>query len=106
MSTSADTFTSRSTCDGCWGCLPGLHRLVLFQSGVGTAFGVLVDEVGDIVTVEETQSEDLATSAADLSVAERAHLVTRLCKLPDELLAVLDPRRFLPLVEQALTQHS
>jgi len=82
------------------------HRLVLFQPGVGAAFGVLVDEVGDIVTVEETHSEDLATSAADLSVAERAHLVTRLCKLPDELLAVLDPRRFLPLVEQALTQHS
>jgi len=82
------------------------HRLVLFQPGVGAAFGVLVDEVGDIVTVEESESEELATSAADLSVAERAHLVTRLCKLPDELLAVLDPRRFLPLVEQALTQHS
>lgn len=82
------------------------HRLVLFQPGVGAAFGVLVDEVGDIVTVEESESEDLATSAADLSVAERAHLVTRLCKLPNELLAVLDSRRFLPLVEQALTQHS
>jgi len=82
------------------------RRLVLFQQGVGTSFGVLVDEVGDIVTVEELQSEDLSTSAADLSIAERSHLVTRLCKLPDELLAVLDPRRFLPLVEQALTQHS
>lgn len=82
------------------------HRLVLFQPLVGSAFGVLVDEVGDIVTVDEAQSEDLATSTAELSVAERAHLVTRLCKLPDELLAVLDPRRFLPLVEQALTQHS
>jgi chemotaxis signal transduction protein len=72
---------------------------------VGTAFGVLVDEVGDIVTVEEAQSEELATSAAEVSVAERAHLVTRLCKLPDGLLAVLDPRRFLPLVEQALATH-
>ncbi len=82
------------------------HRLVLFQPAVGTAFGVLVDEVGDIVTVEEAQSEELATSAAEVSVAERAHLVTRLCKLPDGLLAVLDPRRFLPLVEQALTLHS
>jgi chemotaxis signal transduction protein len=73
---------------------------------VGTAVGVLVDEVGDIVTVEETQSEDLTTSASDLSVAERSQLVTRLCKLSGELLAVLDPRRFLPLVEHALTVHS
>jgi purine-binding chemotaxis protein CheW len=85
----------------------GQHRrLVLFQAGVGTAFGVLVDEVGDIVSVDETHTEDLTPASGDLALADRGHLVTRLCKLPAELLAILDPRRFLPLVEQALATHS
>jgi len=46
----------------------GQHRrLVLFQAGVGTAFGVLVDEVGDIVSVDDTHAEDLTPASGDLA---------------------------------------
>jgi purine-binding chemotaxis protein CheW len=77
------------------------RHLVLFKSEVGPAFGVLVDEIGDIVTVDASQIEPLDSSQGGPADDDRDALVVEICKLPDELLAVLEPRRFLPFVEKA-----
>ncbi len=78
------------------------RHLMLFKSSVGPAFGVLVDEIGDIVTVEASQTEALGSRERGAAVDDQAEFVVQICKLPNELLAVLEPRRFLPFVEKAM----
>ena len=53
-----------STCAGCWECRPrtvtGDSRLVLFKPSVGSAFGVVVDEISEIQTVDANRIESFA----------------------------------------------
>jgi purine-binding chemotaxis protein CheW len=80
-------------------------RLVLFKPGVGTAFGAVVDAIDDIQTIKSDQIE--AFSATDHEVIatklRRIDLISAVCKLPEELLVVLNPRRFLTVVEQSFS---
>ena len=81
-------------------------RLILFKPGVGPSFGLLVDEIGDIVAVDANQIENFGAGAHELSSAasvHRADLITRICKLPAGLLVILEPRKFVRLVEQSIT---
>jgi purine-binding chemotaxis protein CheW len=81
------------------------NRLILFKSGVGPSFGLLVDEIGDIVAVDANQIEEFGTGAHEPSAAafvDRVDMITRVCKLPDGLLVILDPRKFLRLVDQSI----
>jgi purine-binding chemotaxis protein CheW len=76
------------------------RRLVIFKPTVGPAFGVIVDEIGDIEAVAAAQIEDLHNGVQQ--AGERAELIAKVCKLTHELLVVLEPRKFLPVVEKAL----
>jgi purine-binding chemotaxis protein CheW len=81
------------------------NRLILFKPGVGPSFGLLVDEIGDIVAVAPSQIENYGTGAhkppAGVPI-DRVELITRVCKLPEGLLAILEPRYFVPMVEQSI----
>jgi purine-binding chemotaxis protein CheW len=79
------------------------RRLVIFKLSVGPAFGVIVDEIGAIVTVSTTQMEEASSVDREFARGDRAELVAKVGKLPQELLVVLEPRRFLPIVERALS---
>jgi purine-binding chemotaxis protein CheW len=79
------------------------NRLIIFKQIVGPAFGVLVDEIGDIVSVNANQLEPFQSDACEPAVGEpqgRQVVVTGVCSLPTELLVVLEPRKFLRLIEQ------
>jgi purine-binding chemotaxis protein CheW len=78
------------------------RRLVIFKANVGPAFGAMVDEIGDIVTVTADQMEALQDDR-EFGQGDRAELVAKVCKLTTELLIVLNPRRFLPVIESALS---
>jgi purine-binding chemotaxis protein CheW len=83
----------------------GGERLILFHQSVGASFGLLVDEIGDIVTVSPEQIEPLRAGSHDAASSELtdpALLVTRVCRLDDGLLAILEPRRFPQLIEQSI----
>jgi purine-binding chemotaxis protein CheW len=85
---------------------PAENRLILFKPGVGPSFGLLVDEIGDIVTVDANQIEDFGANAHVTSAGasvDCADLITRVCKLPAGLLVILEPRKFVRLVEQSIT---
>jgi purine-binding chemotaxis protein CheW len=81
----------------------GDSRLVLFKPTVGNAFGVMVDAIADIRTVDTARTGTFAPSGRDIdsSTAGRAGLVDCVCQLDGELLVVLNPRRFLAVIEQA-----
>jgi purine-binding chemotaxis protein CheW len=81
-------------------------RLILFKPGVGPSFGLLVDEIGDIVAIDASQIEDFGSGAhehpAGVTV-DRVDMITRVCKLRAGLLVILEPRNFLRLVDQSIT---
>lgn len=82
---------------------PDDAQLVIFKPGVGASFGIIVDQVGDIVSVSSEDTE--ATSHQEqvtVDFTDRATFVSRICRLDDQLLIVLDPRRFLNCIEQTL----
>ena len=80
-------------------------RLVIFKSTVGPAFGLLVDEIGEI---EKVSRRDIAADTSNLSALMQgpSGLIKDVCKLPNQLLVVLDPRKFLPIIEKELHQPS
>ena len=75
------------------------RRLVIFKPAVGEAFAVLVDRIGDILTVDQAGIEDVESDAlgdAKIGDGAQTHLMLGVYKLPDRLLVILDARRFLP----------
>jgi purine-binding chemotaxis protein CheW len=79
------------------------NRLIIFKQSVGPAFGVLVDEMGDIVSVSANQLEPFQAEACEPAAGEppgRQVVVTGVCSLPTELLVVLEPRKFLRVIEE------
>lgn len=79
-------------------------RLVLFKPAVGNAFGVVVDEIGDIQSAEPSRIEAFSPQTHAIVAAKfrRVDLIDAVCKLNSELLVVLNPRRFLTVIEQNL----
>lgn len=77
-------------------------RLLLFKSTVGPAFGVVVDEIAEIHTVSPDHIDSYADGSPDVlpGGTGRADLITAVCRLPDELLVVLNSRKLLSIVEQ------
>ncbi len=82
------------------------NRLILFKPTVGSSFGLMADEIGDIVSVEPDQAEDFRAGTHEPTAAEgigRIDLITKVCRLPAGLLVILEPRKFLKLVEQSIS---
>jgi purine-binding chemotaxis protein CheW len=79
-------------------------RLLLFKSSVGSAFGVVVDEISEIEAADANRIEPFARNDHEAvgTSAQRVDLIDSVCKLAGELLVVLNPRRFLAVVEQNL----
>lgn len=78
-------------------------RLLLFKPTVGSAFGVVVDEISEIQSAAHEEIELYSTGDRDVSSGlQRVDLVSEVCRLREEVLVVLNPRRFLGVVEQKL----
>ena len=78
-------------------------QLVLFKPTVGAAFGIAVDEVGEIMSIPNSQREEFSgVERFEIDPADRGVLVSHICKTESTVLIVLDPRKFLPCIEQSL----
>jgi len=77
-------------------------RVLLFHPNVGESFGVMVDQIGHMVEVEESLIE---YRIADDSISginrdfRKTDLEKGVCKLEDKLLIILDAPMFLNAVE-------
>jgi chemotaxis signal transduction protein len=77
-------------------------RLVLFKPCVGDALGILVDRIGDVVTVDKIQIEDRrqADKGSPEGKDRRASDVgAGVCKLDNEIMVILNPRSLAKCVE-------
>jgi purine-binding chemotaxis protein CheW len=82
----------------------GDSRLLLFKPSVGSAFGVVVDEIAEIQAADPSRIEAFTRNDHEAAATNvrRVDLIDAVCKLDGELLVVLNPRRFLAVVEQKL----
>jgi chemotaxis signal transduction protein len=76
-------------------------RIILFTPDVGESFGILVDQIGHMVEVEEKFIEyrQHEEKQSDLSVKRMNALEIAACKLDDKLLVILEARRFLQVIK-------
>lgn len=78
---------------------PADAQLIIFKPTVGSNFGIIVDQIGDIVRVSADMTEPFsADQRASQDRTDRAALVANVCKLSDQLLVALDPRKFLSVL--------
>jgi len=72
------------------------QKLLIFKPAVAEPFGVLVDRIGDIITVPDRQIEFTTNGEGPEDVPSvRHHAVIGICKLPSDLLLILEPRALL-----------
>jgi len=78
--------------------------MVIFKQQIAEPFGVLVDKIGDVVNVSEDTIEekfkldDSITSNSDY-IANSGNLVDGVCKLKDNLLVILNAKKFLSAIK-------
>ncbi|MCP4350697.1 MAG: hypothetical protein GY795_34955 [Desulfobacterales bacterium] len=80
-----------------------LSRIVLFKPHVGESFGVLVDDVGDVVEADETRIENMGDQnreTEDDSMQELSDLIIGNCKLEDRILIILDSALLLRKIQK------
>ena len=84
-------------------------RLVVFRSCLGEPFGILVDRIGDIVSLHEDRIEKCASgnyaNGGDNRTPPEEELITGIGKLADELLSILDARKLLPHIDNTIVQY-
>jgi purine-binding chemotaxis protein CheW len=79
----------------------GDSRLVLLKNDVAESLGLLVDSVGDIVNLSDSQLE----KSADLEPGT-TRLVVGVGKMQHELVTLMDPRAIVPTIERLIRNRS
>ncbi|ETR69343.1 MAG: hypothetical protein OMM_09682 [Candidatus Magnetoglobus multicellularis str. Araruama] len=75
--------------------------MILFTQNVAEAFGILVDQIGHMVEVDEKHIEyrNREDKRMDHSLKRLNALEIAACKLDDKLLIILDARQFVSVIE-------
>jgi chemotaxis signal transduction protein len=78
-------------------------RIILFKSEIGEPFGILVDRIDDIVTVDERQIEERRKLDQGLPEGVEGDrrmfdLGSGVCKLDDRLVVIMDSRNLLNII--------
>jgi purine-binding chemotaxis protein CheW len=76
-------------------------RVLLFKSEVGEPFGILVDRIGDVVTVDENQIENRRQTdhgPSDQADRRTLDLSDGICKLEDTLLIIMNSQNLLTII--------
>ena len=84
----------------------GASRAILFRPGVGENFGILVDNIADIETVDRSQIENRRKQDRELpEEAERRgiDIALGICKMEKELLVIINSRNLLGFVAGSQT---
>jgi purine-binding chemotaxis protein CheW len=83
-------------------------RLVLFKPSAGESFGVLVDQIGDIVTLNNDQIESWRPEepgATGGDVVRATELIEGIGKLEGELLVLLAAHKLLDVVARVMEER-
>lgn len=81
----------------------GQSRVILFKTKIGEPFGALVDKMGDVIDIQETQIEERRNQgpiSADIKNRRKApqKLTMGICKLESALVVIVDARNILPSI--------
>lgn len=81
-------------------------KLVIFKAMIGPAFGLLVDEVGELASVRNQDIASDETTNLGGELQGPSGLIQYICRLPDRLLMVIDARKLLSILEKEIYQAS
>ena len=80
------------------------NRVVLFKSVVDPSFGILVDQIDDMITVKQDMIVDVADE--DFSnlviISNHSKIINGICKLDHALLLLIDTKKLLGAVDKDL----
>ena len=68
-------------------------RIIIFKTRVGEPFGILVDHIGEVVSVTEDQIEP--RSPSDTLNTHREDLISGVCKLDEKLMIIVNSSNLL-----------
>jgi chemotaxis signal transduction protein len=84
-------------------------RLLIFKSSTGESFGVLVDQIGDIVTLKEEQVESWRPEeggrSSEAPTLWATELVEGIGKLESELVVLLAARKLLGVIARVMEER-
>ncbi|MFK7827811.1 MAG: chemotaxis protein CheW [Oligoflexales bacterium] len=76
------------------------HNVIIFKQHVGDHFGVLVDNINGVETVESHSIEEYHPVANQSEVTlHTPHLYSAVCKLDGKLMLILESRNFLSTIQ-------
>lgn len=84
-------------------------RVILFKPSVGEPFGVLVDQISDVVEIDEKRIEDIQNAkqeGIDNLDSEKSGLAVGVSQLEKNLLVVLEAKRFLKAIRFPVNQET
>ena len=79
-----------------------LSRVLLFKESVGVSFGILVDQIRDMVTVDHVKIESYSKDQQSKIKTDhnQSELIQGICKLDQNLLLILNSRKLLDSIKQ------
>jgi purine-binding chemotaxis protein CheW len=81
--------------------------LVIFKPSIGPQMGLMVDRVGEVVSILPEQQEPYRPSLDNQPGQQtRSELIAAIGKLEGQLIVLLDTPKFLPLVESLVSQSA
>jgi chemotaxis signal transduction protein len=85
----------------------GSNKIVIFKNKIGEAFGVLVDSIGDVVEVSESDIEDMQKQDdTDYEFDSKIDEITEgVCRLEKTLLVIINPKHFLPEIRKLVDAY-
>ncbi len=80
----------------CGNPLETRRDLILFKEELGPSFGVLVDHAEEIINVHPNMIEEWHEQQENTQDSSCNRFTYAICKTKDQLISILDPKRFLP----------
>lgn len=84
------------------------RRLIIFKEAIGDPFGIIVDEIGDVITVSENQIEEfnfLETRSEQSDISGDQTVMNGICKLETGLMVTIDAKSILPVIQNRVENY-
>ncbi len=89
--------------------IPLLQRkLIIFKEKIGEPFGIIVDDVGDVITISEERIEEFNLQDSMLDIPEQPYeqgIMNGICKLDQSLMVTIDAESILRIIAARMENY-
>ncbi len=84
------------------------RKLIIFKEKIGEPFGIIVDDVGDVITISEERIEDFNLQDSKLDIPDRTYeqdIMNGICKLDQSLMVTIDAESILRIITARMENY-